>query len=482
MFLRTRLLLYLLGWIAIAAGASLLLPVPISAAEGDGLCWAFVLSAAALLLPGACAVRAGRRHPERLLVREGACFLVGIWIILTGTAALPYLLTGTLSFADAWAEGVSGITTTGLTLLAADAPRALIFWRSLTQWLGGACIILLLLTVVPQVSEWFGMSLVMPRGQRASQLLSSMRKISRRVMGIYVGATAVAAAVFTALGLSVFDAVNLSMVTLATGGCYTPKTGGESPLYFLALMAMMLFSAGNFFFYAEMARRRELSADDAGAKEMRAMLRFAAAAGLLVSLHLWISGTYGGSESLRKGFFAAAAFLSTTGMDPVQLAGWPDFDRFVLILLIFIGGCIASSAGGLKILRLSVLANAAIEELRRTLHSRMVLRVSALGRVVPLSMVGQLLSFFALYTAVFFGAAMALSLGGMAPLSALGLSAACLTSAGPAALLAGDVGVYASMGEGWRLFCCALMLLGRLEVFSFLFVIQTLFSRWEGRW
>ena len=129
--MRTRLLLYLLGWIAIAAGASLLLPVPISAAEGDGLCWAFLLSAAALLLPGVCAVRAGRRHPERLLVREGACFLVGIWIILTGTAALPYLLTGTLSFADAWAEGVSGITTTGLTLLSADAPRALIFWRSL---------------------------------------------------------------------------------------------------------------------------------------------------------------------------------------------------------------------------------------------------------------------------------------------------------------------------------------------------------------
>ena len=464
-----------------AAGMSLLLPVPISVADGDGLYWVFVLSGAVLLSLGACAARAGREHPERVLVREGACFLVGTWVLWTVTAALPYFLTGTLSVADAWAEGVSGVTTTGLTLLPENAPRSLIFWRSLTQWLGGACIILLLLTVVPQVSEWFGMSLVMPRGQRASQLLTSMRRLVRRVMGVYAGATAAAMAIFAGLGLSFFDALNLSMVTLATGGCYVPETSTGNPLFSFALMAVMLFSAGNFFFYAEVTRRG-LTTDDPGAGEMWAMLRLVAVAGGLVSLHLWISGTYGVSESLQKGFFAAAAFLSTTGMNPAQLVGWPDFDRFVLILLIFIGGCIASSAGGLKILRLSVLANASIEELRRTLHSRMVLRVSALGRVVPLSMVGQLLSFFALYTAVFFGASMALSLAGIAPLSAMGLSAACLTSAGPAALLAGDIGVYATMGEGWRLFCCALMLLGRLEVFSFLFVIQTMVSRWEGRW
>ncbi len=463
------------------AGTALLLPVPVSALDGDGLSWAFVVSSAIMLSMGGFAVRSGREHPERLLVREGACFLVGTWILLTVTAALPYVFTGTLSLADAWAEGVSGITTTGLTLLGKDAPRSLVFWRSLTQWLGGACIILLLLTVVPQVSEWFGMSLVMPRGQRAGQLLSSMRRTSRRVMSVYVGATAAAAAVFAVLGLSAFDAVNLSMVTLATGGCYTPASGDDGIFFSFALMAVMLFSAGNFFFYAEVARRGLVS-DDAGAEEMRGMLRIVAVAGLIVSLHLWLSGTYGGFESLRKGFFAVTAFLSTTGMNPLQVVHWPDFDRFVLLLLIFTGGCIASSAGGLKILRLSVLANASIEELRRTLHSRMVLRVSALGRVVPLAMVGQLLSFFALYIAVFFAASMALSLGGLAPLSAMGLSAACLTSAGPAALLAGDVGVYAAMGEGWRLFCCGLMLLGRLEVFSFLFVIQTLVSRWEGRW
>ncbi len=463
------------------AGTALLLPVPVSALDGDGLSWAFVVSSAIMLSMGGFAVRSGREHPERLLVREGAWFLVGTWVLLTVTAALPYVFTGTLSLADAWAEGVSGITTTGLTLLGKDAPRSLVFWRSLTQWLGGACIILLLLTVVPQVSEWFGMSLVMPRGQRAGQLLSSMRRTSRRVMGVYVGATAAAAAVFSVLGLSAFDAVNLSMVTLATGGCYTPASGDDGIFFSFALMAVMLFSAGNFFFYAEVARRGLVS-DDAGAEEMRGMLRIVAVAGFIVSLHLWLSGTYGGFESLRKGFFAVTAFLSTTGMNPLQVVHWPDFDRFVLLLLIFTGGCIASSAGGLKILRLSVLANASIEELRRTLHSRMVLRVSALGRVVPLAMVGQLLSFFALYIAVFFAASMALSLGGLAPLSAMGLSAACLTSAGPAALLAGDVGVYAAMGEGWRLFCCGLMLLGRLEVFSFLFVIQTLVSRWEGRW
>ncbi len=479
--MRTRLLLYLLGWTAAIAGLMMFLPVPVAIAENDGFAWAFALPGALFMGAGIWAAHRGREHPERLLVREGACFLVGNWILLTVSAALPYLLTGALSPVDAWVEGVSGVTTTGLTMLGKGASRSLVFWRSLTQWQGGACIILLLLTVVPQVSEWFGMSLVMPRGQRASQLLTSMRRTSRHVIEVYLGATVLSTVAFAAMGLSAFDAVNLSMVTLATGGCYFPEGSADGFLYHLVLTAVMLFSAGNFFFYAEVVRRG-LRPEDTGAGEMRAMLQVVAVVGLLVSLHLWRTGTYDLPESFQQGYFAVAAFLSTTGMDPRLLAEWPDFDRFVLLLLVFTGGCIASSAGGLKILRVSTLFNASIEELRRTLHSHMVLRISALGRVVPLAMVGQLLSFFALYAAVFFGAAMVLSIGGLTPLSAIGLSAACLTSAGPAALIVGDVGAYAAMGEAGRLFCCALMLLGRLEVFSFLFVIQTMVSRWEGQW
>ncbi|MBQ9376259.1 MAG: TrkH family potassium uptake protein [Schwartzia sp.] len=481
--MRTRLFLYLLGWVSIEAGAALLLPAPFSLADGDGILWAFVLPAVCFFAVGFRMVHAGREHPERVLVREGACALVGAWLLLTAAATMPYMLSAALSPPDALSEGVSGITTTGLTLLGGDVPRSLVFWRSLTQWLGGVYIILLLVTIVPQVAEWFGMSLVMPRGQYGGQLLTSMRRLARRVFGVYAGATAVFAFVFALLGLSAFDALNLSMVTLATGGCYEAAlpVGTRGTMLSVALMIAMLFSAGNFVFYAEIIRRRAIQ-KSGGADEMKAMLLLVAAAGLVVSLHLWTSGTYGFGEGLRYGFFSAAAFLSTTGMPPAQLAGWSDFDRFVLLLLVFIGGCMASSSGGMKILRLSVLVNASIAELRRTLHPRMLLRITALGRVVPLATVGQLLSFFALYTAVFFGAAIALSFSGLAPLSAMGLSAACLTSAGPAALVAGDASVYATLGAGGRLFCAVLMILGRLEVFSFLFAIQTLVSRWERRW
>ena len=465
------------------SGAVLFLPVPFSLAAGDGLWRVFAFPAGAFFLVGGAMARAGREHPERILVREGACVLVGMWCLLTATAMLPYFLSGLLPLADALTEGVSGVTTTGLTLVSDAAPRPLIFWRSLTQWLGGVYIILLLMTIVPQVAEWSGMSLVMTRGQATGQLLSSIHRVSRRVVGVYAGATAIFALIFAGLGLSAFDAVNLSMVTLATGGCFAPETppGTQSGLLSLALMAAMLFSAGNFFFYAEAVRRRTVSGSG-GVQEIRTMLALAAGAGLVVSLHLWSVGAYDFSESLQRGFFSASAFLSTTGTDPSSLGGWPDFDRFVLMLLAFVGGCIASSSGGMKIVRFVVLANASLAELRRTLHPRMVLRISAFGRVVPLSLVGQLLSFFALYTAVFFGAATALSLTGIAPLSALGLSAACLTSAGPAALLVGDVSVYAALSETGRLFCCGLMLLGRLEIFSFLFAIQTIAGRWTRRW
>ena len=481
--MRTRLFLYLLGWVSIEAGAALLLPAPFSLADGDGILWAFVLPAVCFFAVGFRMVHAGREHPERVLVREGACLLVGAWLLLTVSASLPYMLSGVLSFPDALSEGVSGITTTRLTLLGSDAPRSLIFWRSLTQWFGGAYIILLLVTIVPQVAEWFGMSLVMPRGRSGGQLLPSMRRLARRVFGVYAGATAAFALVFAVLGLSAFDALNLSMVTLATGGCFeaAPLEGMRGMLLSLALMIAMLFSAGNFLVYAEVIRRHSFS-EAGGSGEMKMMLVVAAAAGLLVSLHLWTSGTYGFGEGLHHGFFAAAAFLSTTGTEPTQLVGWPDFDRFVLLLLAFVGGSMVSSSGGLKILRLAALMNASVMELRRTLHPRMMLRISALGHVVPLATVEQHLSFFALYVAVFFGAAIILSLFGLEPLSALGLSAACLTSAGPAALIAGDVDIYTALGTGERLFCAALMLLGRFEVFTFLFAIQSFISRWERRW
>ena len=465
------------------SGAALLLPVPFSLAAGDGAVLAFVLPSMVFFLLGGLLARAGREHPERVLVREGAYFLVGAWLVLTAAAMLPYMLSGILPFLDALSEGVSGITTTRLTLLPADAPRSLVFWRSLTQWLGGLYIIFLLVTVMPQTSAWFGMALVMPRGISTGRLLPSMRRLAWRVGRVYIWATAVFAAVFAGLGLSTFDALNLSMVTLATGGCYdaAPLGGTRGVLLSFALMAAMLFASGNFFFYAETIRRRSFSESD-GANEMKAVLRLVAVAGLIVSMHLWKNGVYGFWESLRQGFFATAAFLSTTGTSPEMFAWWPDFDRFLLLLLAFIGGSIASSAGGLKILRVMVLAKAARQELVRTLHPRMVFRVEVLNRVVPNAMVGYLLAFFALYVGSFFGGAILFSAMGIELLSAMGLSVACLTSAGPVALLVGDAGLYTAIGESGRMVCAALMLLGRLEIFSFLFVLQTFLGRWKGRW
>lgn len=481
--MRERLLLFLFGWLLTAAGAALVLPGLLSLWDGDGYAAAFFGPACGALALGWAARRAGRRHPESVLTREGACFLVGVWPTLGLAAMLPYAVSGALSLPDAFSEGISGITTTGLTLLSPDAPRSLVFWRSLTQWLGGAHVILLLVTVVPQVSAWFGMSLVMPRGLSPGQRLASIGRVGRGVGRVYAAATAVAAAAFTACGLGAFDALNLALVTLATGGCYDAPAlpGAQGDALGLATAAAMLFASGNFFFYAEAARRRTVSGlSDAG--EMRAFLRFTALAGAAVSLHLWASGVYGFDESLRRGFFAVAGFISTTGADSAATAAWPDFDRAALFLLVFVGGCIASSSGGFKVLRLLVLLKAARAELTRTLHPRMVLRVAVGGRVVPLKMVGQLLSFFALFVAVLFGAGLALALAGLEPVTAVGLAAACLSSAGPAALLSGDAGVYAALGQGWRLFCCGLMVLGRLEIFSLLFVAQLLAQRWRDRW
>lgn len=475
------LLMNLFGRVITLSGILLLLPLPISFFCGSPS--AFLMPAIFSLALGLTLTRAGRAHRERILVREGACFLVGVWVYLPLISMMPYVLADAMPPLSALSESVSSLTTTGLTLLPDGAAPDLVFWRSLTQWMGGLNIILLLVTVVPQVSGWFGTSLAMPVNMSPGQLISSMRRISFGVFRVYAAATAVFTLIFFACGLTFFDALNLSLTSIATGGCYDAPalSGSRGVLVGLFKIFSMLFASGNFFIYWAASRRRRMS-EIFSDTEMRSLLGMTAFFTLIVSVHLWQTGTYGFAESLGRGFFGVASFISTTGAEPALFAGWPDFDRFLLFLMVFSGGCIASSTGGFKVMRFLVLMRSTASELTRTLHPRLVARVAVGRRVVPIRMVWHLLCFFFIFMGIFFMAVLLLSLTGLTPLAAIGLAAASLTSAGPAALLAGDVGEYASLTDGVRMICCALMILGRLEIFSFLLVIQTAAHQWSNRW
>ena len=479
-----ELLMVLTGFASLLTGSALLLPLIMAFREATHQVLAFLIPAVLALVLGGWLIHRGRNYRERLLIREGALLMLIIWALFIFFGMLPYIFAGRLGVLDAFCESVSGFTTTGITLLSPFETRPVVFWRSLTQWVGGLNIIMLLVTIMPQINSGISMKLVLPPNMTFGHLLRSMRRMANGVGIMYISFTALAfGAYYVIVGLNWFDSANMAMVTMATGGCYfSPAVSGfTKPLLEVVAMVFMLVSSGNFLLYWQAARRREPK-DILDSYEMRCFLRVFLFFGAIVSLHLWHSGIYDFFSSLRYGFFETASFISTTGFFTARFPFWPDLDRHLLFLLIFVGGCIGSSAGGFKVLRFMILLKAAGKELKRILHPHMVVTVFFGNHAVPGNVVGWVLTFFFLYIAVFFGFSLLISLEGIGDLQSMGVVAACLGNVGAAALWAENVGSFAVLSAFSKLLCCILMLLGRIEIFSVLVVLELVFGRRRSQW
>ena len=477
-----RLVLFILGRTLLSAGALLLLPLFFSLYDRSADVLVFGLSSLGVMAVGILLLAAGREHRRQLRAREGAVLMVCIWCALGAVGMLPYLCTGQLNGIDAFFESVSGFTTTGASCLPADASRALVLWRSMTQWLGGLNIIILLVTIIPQVSGCFGISLSVHQSISFSQMIGRMRRVAAGVSLVYLGVSLLAVLLYLLCGLGLFDALNWSLVTLSTSGCYDAdslRQGGW--LMQLVTGLCMLCASGNFLLYWKAAQRRDLISLLRDA-ELRAFCLVLVIAGGLVSWSLWHRHLYGLADSLRYGFFQVISFASTTGIFLDDVSSWPDFTRYILFILVFMGGCIGSSTGGLKVMRLLVLGKMAAAGMRRTLHPHIVLNIVVDHVTVPMKTVGRILSFFFLYMMVFFLSVLVISLSGMTVPEAMGTAAGCLGSVAAAARLQGNVGSYVMFPAWLKLFCCFLMILGKLEIFSFLIVLQTGLRHLRHRW
>ena len=478
-----KLLMFLLGRVALLAGTALLLPLGLAFFEGAPGQAAFAESALLMLVSGLVLTLAGRDHQRKVMVREGALLLVLVWALLGIAGMLPYILDSRLDWLDAAVESVSGFTTTGMSCIADDSPRPFLLWRSLTQWLGGLNILVILVTVLPEIGGCFGMTLSLHQSIAFSQMLGRMKKAAYGVASIYAVFTLILAVLYGFCGLGVFDAVNLSLVTLATGGRYdSPAINGfDNASLAAAAMLGMLVSSGNFLLYWEAARRRTLG-DVLRDTELRAFVALVVVFGLVTSWHLWHFDVYDLTHSLRYGFFEVLSFASTTGFAASHFELWPAFDRYVLFILVFVGGCIGSSTGGLKVIRFLVMLKSAGAEMRRTLHPHMIVHIALDGVTIPLKIVGRILSFFFMFLSVFFVFVLLISLSGMTVLESMGLVAACLSSVGPAAMLAGGADTFVHLPAWTKAACCCLMVLGRLEIFSFLIVLQTALGSLRRKW
>ena len=417
----------------------------------------------------------GRAHKRPLGLSEGALFAVLVWPYLALVGLLPFWLWGVLGPLDAFFEAMSAVSAVGLSAFPSLAalPPALALWRTLLAWLGGLAFVVLLVTVLPQVSGCFGITLTARQSVYFSPVWRKMNQSVWQGTAVYGAVTALAFFVLLLSGLDPFRAllVALSTVSTAGSGAMAEAYHAAGGLVPLAGCFLMLVAGGNFLLYFKAFSRRSLRLLWADT-ELRAALAVVLIAGAAVSLHLVASGTRTTWAALPEGFFHVISFFTTAGFAAGDIAAWPDFDRSVLFLLACTGACIGSPAGGLKTLRLLLLLKMTLGELKRTLHPRMVLGVRLDGLAVPEKVVGRILTFFFLYLSVLFVGALALAAAGVAILPSFGLAAGCLTSAGSLAPLLGLPPVTALSGTV-KAIACVLMLFGRTVVFA-LFMLASL--------
>lgn len=440
---------------------------------------------AAVALSAFCLYR-GRHHKRQVGAGEGAWYMVLVWLILSLLGMVPYVMAGVFtSPADAFFESVSAFTTTGTSVLAdggATLPSSLLLWHSLMGWLGGLNFILMLVSVMPLVSGCFGLTLSVHQSVSFSPMVASMQESARKVGCIYLVITMFSVFLYWLAGLSPTAAVNQGLMTLST-------SGGDSLFDFLrydsralegAGALSMLLASGNFLLYWKVWERRSLKIflHDA---ELRYFFIMFLSVSAVVSFHLWHYGIYEGWDNLRYGFFQVLSFISTSGFASTSMESWPEFDKYVLFLLAFIGGCIGSSTGGLKVMRFMVLFKMTSRELQRTLHPHMVVSLKIDGVPVDMKIVSRVLSYFFLVIITFFASMLIISLAGVTPIQAMAMAVGCLSSVGSTMALFGVTDV-ASLPAWTKVYCGFLMILGRIEIFPILLVLQHSVSYVWRRW
>lgn len=476
----------LMGRMALIIGLFMLIPFLTAMLRQEIEAWLFLAPAATAIILGLGMERLGANHSRQLTTRESAMFMVLVWVLLGALGAMPYIISGLFpSVIAAIFETIASLTTTGLSCLFFDRttlPPALLLWHSLMSWLGGLSFVIMLATVMPQISGCFGLSLSVRQSIFFSPVWNRMSKSVRQGASVYAILTLLAAGLFWLAGLTPFEALTRAMMTLSSSGGVSIYTflNENNVLLELAGMASMLFSSISLLLCWKAWNRKNwwLLLKDT---EFRVFMVILLAFGAMLSLYLYLTGVYDLAASCRYGFFQALSFLSTNGYASAPFWQWPDFTRYLLFILVFIGGCMGSAAGGLKVMRILVLWRMAWAELKRTLHPHMVIAVKVDGLLVPAKILGRILTFLFLYMAIFVIFSLLLSLTGIDMMQAMGLAAGCLTSTGSTAALFG-VGTLAYFPDWAKLLCCLLMILGRIEIFSFLVLLDVSHHIMIKRW
>ena len=480
--LNKRLICKILGtllWVE-AAFMSLGLILALLYMESDAM--AFALTVGITILVGTV-LRLTGRHATNTLSRRDAYLLVTVvWIAFAIFGMLPFLIGGYIDHVtDAFFETMSGLTTTGATIIdqVEGLPHGILFWRSLTQWIGGLGIVFFTIAIIP---SFVGGSIKVFAAEATGPIKSKMHPrlttTAKALWGIYLLLTAVCAVCFWFFGMSPFDAVNYSMTVTATGGFAThdASTGyfNNAAIDYTAIVFMFFSGVSFALLYASLfqGKAKQLFKN----AEFRFYTALTLTATVVIVYFLLRYNHYTVSDAIRYALFQVVSFITTTGMFNEDAAQWHHITWVVLSLCMFFGGCAGSTASGFKCARGVIALKILRNEVRRMVHPKALLPVKVNNASVHSPSQITLLAFFIAYITLCFTAYFIMILAGVDSTNSITIALSCGSNVGPTlGLEIGPTMSWSILPPLVKWILSGLMLMGRLEIFTFLVIFSPSF-------
>lgn len=478
-----RPILLIIGVLMAIFGTAMLVPALVDAALGNWTANVFVTSSAVTTSLGVGLYLVSRGRGAGLNAREAIVMTVGVWVVLPMVGALPLYWSGvTPTYTDAFFEAMSGVTTTGATVITGldDLPMGILMWRAVLQWLGGLGIVVMAIAVLPMLQVG-GMQLFRTEAfDTPEKILPRARQISGQMVLIYLALTLACAMLYALAGMTIADGVMHAMTTIATGGFSSRDTsvGFWNAAPWISWIAVVFMIAGSlpFFHYIQLVQGR------ASPFWRDAQVRvFIVVLGVLIVV-IWgyamARDVAPRAEALRLAAFNTTSIMTGTGYATANYDAWGPFAQAFFLIIMFIGGCAGSTACGIKIFRFQILYENMREQIGRLAFPHGVFVKRFAGRRLPDQVSSAVMSFFFLYFLSFGALSVALSFTGLDFLTAVSGAATAVSNVGPGlGDIVGPTGNFASLPDTAKWLLSFGMLLGRLELFTVLVLFIPAFWR-----
>ncbi|MDY6991604.1 MAG: TrkH family potassium uptake protein [Pseudomonadota bacterium] len=472
----------ILGVLLIAFSLTLLPPMAVSIGYQDGAIEAFILAFGVMFGIGILSWWPARRVKKELHLHDGFIITAVFWTVLSVVGALPFLFNPHLSIAQSVFEAVSGFTTTGATVIdnIEQLPQSILYYRQQLQWFGGLGIIVMAVAVLPMLGIG-GMQLYRaetPGPMRDDKLTPRLEHTAKALLYIYITLTISCALAYWLAGMSLFDAISHSYTTVATGGFSTHDASlgfYNSPVIEMIAMIFMLLGSLNFTVHFVAWHKKDLRHywhDIQGRVFLYIVLTLTS---ITVIVLLW-QGTYGNLwTALRYGSFQVISIITSTGYLTADFSSWPLFLPILILGSGFIGGCVGSTTGGIRVIRVILLYKQGIREIMRLIHPNAIIAVKISSKKVSDQVTQAVWGFSFLYMASYIFLTLLFMATDVDMVTALAGVAATLNMTGPAL---GDVAItYSSVSNTGLWILSFAMLLGRLEIFTLLVLLTPAFWR-----